>query len=161
VINKLKQDLSDAHARLRASAHNTAIEITKDIRVMRSHEGDPSDIVERYLYRGSWVELVSGLNIMLIDDSSSGTRALVEGSGSLPEHYHTFSETLNVLTGEAVDVASGRVYYSGMTITHAPNEVHCTEIRGLVMVTWHPPLPLIATETSMAEPLVLHLTNKA
>ena len=160
MTHDLKCDLLEAHVKLRLASERASVDILTDIRVMASDgEGEPPHTVERYLHKGSWVELLPGLKIMLLDNSDLGTRALTEGSGAMPEHHHTFTETIFVISGEVLEHTTGRVYYAGMSYSHAPGERHAPEIRGLIMVTWYPPLPAFTGCLKKAAPLVLHLTK--
>lgn len=156
--NELSESLGAAHSRLRSAVERASVDLSQDIRVMSSHEGD--NVVERYLCRGVWVELIPELRILLIDDRNDGTRALVEGKASLPKHYHTYNETLLVLEGDVLERTTGRVYYPGTTVEHPTGEVHEPEIRGLCLVVWRPPLPIFSGGVSSLDPLILHLASK-
>ena len=158
MVEEMTKTLDMAHKRLRKAAEMAAVELSKDVFVMSSIEGVELDKVERYLFRGSWVQLVPGIRIMLIDDYPDCTKAILEGNGGLPSHYHTYRETLFVVDGTVVEETTGKVYYAGMTVEHPIGFVHKPRIQGTVIVTWRPPLPQYTGELSALDPLVLHLT---
>lgn len=157
MTNVSKCDLIDAHVKLRLASERAAADVLTDVRVMDSEEGEPAETIQRYLHKGFWVDLLSGLKIMLLDNTSIGTRALTEGDGLVPEHYHFFMETILVISGEVIEHTTGRVYYPGMSYSHQPGERHSPEIHGLVMTTWHPPLPEAKEFSKKTDPVILHL----
>lgn len=149
----IKNELLGAHLRLRAAAEKATREIGQDIRVMASHSHDDK-VIEAHLYRGSWVNIFPGIRLMLIDDRDGCTRALCEGEGTMPKHYHTYHESLFVLEGELIEKTSGNIYSVGQTVEHNAYEFHEPELRGLFMVRWKPPLPqLIVGQFSLQNPI--------
>lgn len=149
----IKNELLTAHLRLRAAAERATKEIGQDIRVMASHDHEDK-IMEAHLYRGSWINIFPGIKLMLIDDRDGCTRAICEGDGVMPKHYHTYYESLFVLEGEIIEKTTGQVYGVSETAEHQPYEMHEPELNGLFLVRWKPPLPqLIIGEFSFKNPV--------
>jgi mannose-6-phosphate isomerase-like protein (cupin superfamily) len=149
----IKNELLSAHMRLRAAAERATREIGQDIRVMASHDHEDK-IMEAHLYRGTWVNIFPGIKLMLIDDGDGYTRALCEGQGVMPKHYHTYYESLFVLEGEIIERTTGKKYEVCETAEHEPYEFHEPELHGLFMVRWKPPLPqLILSESYLKNPV--------
>ena len=149
----IKNELLSAHLRLRAAAERATKEIGQDIRVMASHDHEDK-VMEAHLYRGSWVNVFPGMRLMLIDDKDGCTRALCEGEGIVPKHYHTYHESLHVLEGRILEKTTGKEYFTGQTVDHEPYEFHQPELHGLFMVRWRPPLPqLIVGNFSLNNPV--------
>lgn len=152
-MTKIKNELLGAHLKLRAAAERATKEIGQDIRIMSSHDVEDK-IIEAHLYRGSWVNVFPGMKLMLIDDKEGCTRALCEGNGLVPKHYHTYYESLYVLEGKIFERTTGKEYFTGQIVDHEPYEWHEPELNGLFMVRWRPPLPqLIVGQFSLQNPV--------
>jgi mannose-6-phosphate isomerase-like protein (cupin superfamily) len=140
----LQSELKSAHQRLRNAATHAAKKITDETRIIESHnDGNNSGPVSTVMVSGKWGRLFEGIKIMLIDNDEICTRAICEGSGLAPLHFHKFDEKIIVVSGYLIDNLSKKIFYPGETIYHPANEKHQPEINGTIICVWTPPLPLL------------------
>ena len=142
----IQSELKSAHQKLRKAATHAAKAINDGVRVVESHNDNSSgDLdISRVMVSGKWGTLFDGIKIMLIDNDENCTRAICEGVGIAPLHFHKFDEKLIVVSGYVIDNLSGKIFYPGETIHHPANEKHQPEINGTVICVWTPPLPLLS-----------------
>lgn len=140
-MEDIRNNLRDAHIRLRSAAEKAVREIGQDIRVLSSFEEDDKTI-DTHLYRGYWVTIFPTVKLMLIDDTDGATRALCEATGSMPKHSHSYEETVTVIHGTLLELTTGRVYSAGEEVTHKALEIHQPDMHGLFFISWRPPLPM-------------------
>jgi hypothetical protein len=140
----IQTELKKAHQRLRKVASQAAKIINDETRIIESHNEISGDVdISRVLISGKWGELFDGIKIMLIDNDEHCTRAMCEGAGLAPLHFHKFDEKIIVVSGQVRDNLSGKIFYPGETIHHKAGEKHQPEINGTIICIWTPPLPLL------------------
>ena len=147
----LQSELKRAHEKLRKVARHAAKVINNETRIIESHNDNScgSLDVSTVMVSGKWGTLFDGIKIMLIDNDETCTRAICEGIGLAPLHFHKFDEKLIVVSGYVIDSLSGKIFYPGETIHHPANEKHQPEIIGTVICVWTPPLPLLSSLESI------------
>lgn len=147
----LQSELKRAHEKLRKVATHAAKVINNETRIIESHNDNSSGNldVSRVMVSGKWGTLFDGIKIMLIDNDENCTRAICEGVGLAPLHFHKFDERIIVVSGYVKDNLSGKIFYPGDIIHHKANEKHQPEINGTIICVWTPPLPLLESFESI------------
>jgi len=147
----IQSELKSAHQKLRKAAMHAAKTINDGVRVIESHNDNSSGNldVSRVMVSGKWGTLFDGIKIMLIDNDENCTRAICEGVGVAPLHFHKFDEKIIVVSGYVIDSLSGKIFYPGEIIHHKANEKHQPEINGTIICVWTPPLPLLESLESI------------
>lgn len=146
----IQTELKKAHQKLRKVASQAAKIINDETRIIESHNDISGDVdISRVLISGKWGELFDGIKIMLIDNDEHCTRAMCEGIGLAPLHFHKFDEKIIVVSGYVKDNLSGKIFYAGETIHHKAGEKHQPEVNGTIICIWTPPLPLLESFESL------------
>ena len=148
----LQTELKQAHQKLRKVARKAAKIINDETRIIESHNDISGDVdISRVLISGKWGRLFDKIKIMLIDNDEHCTRAICEGNGLAPLHFHRFDEKIIIVSGHVKDNLTGRIFYPGETIHHKALEKHQPEINGTAICVWTPPLPLLDSLDSIED----------